>query len=115
MIQLADLNTQLSTPVDMSALHRIDAGHFAGTEMAFRDWDAEGEVPATCSKCHSATGLPLFIKEAAASSDGVTGVTIAQPVSQGFECSTCHDVTQFPAIVCCERGEIPQWCKTHLW
>jgi len=93
----ADLNTKLSSPIDLSKAHRIDAGHFAATEMAFRDWDSEGEVPATCSKCHSATGLPLWIKEAAASSDKVTGVTIAQPVSQGFQCDTCHDVTQFPA------------------
>ncbi len=89
----ADLNTVISSPVDLSAAHRTDAGHFAATELAFRDWDGEGEVPASCSKCHSATGLPLFIKEAAASSDGVTGVTIAQPVSQGFQCVTCHDVT----------------------
>jgi Cytochrome c7 and related cytochrome c len=108
---MADLNTQLSTPVDMSALHRIDAGHFAATEMAFRDWDAEGEVPASCSKCHSATGLPLFIKEAASSSDGVTGVTIAQPVSQGFECSTCHDVTQFPALYAVNEVKFPSGAK----
>jgi nitrate/TMAO reductase-like tetraheme cytochrome c subunit len=94
---IADLNTQFSTPIDMSALHRTDAGHFAATEEAFRHWDSAGEVPATCSKCHSATGLPLFVHEAAASSDKVTGVTIGQPVSQGFECSTCHDVSNFPA------------------
>jgi hypothetical protein len=93
----ADLNTVLTSPVDLSAAHRIDAGHFAATEMAFRDWDADGEVPASCSKCHSATGVPLWIKEAASSSDDVTGVTIAQPISQGFQCDTCHDVTQFPA------------------
>ena len=92
---IADLNTKLSTPVDLSKAHRIDAGHFAATEMAFRDWDADGAVPATCSKCHSATGIPLFISEANAS-DGVSGVTIAQPVSQGFQCTTCHDVANFP-------------------
>jgi hypothetical protein len=92
----ADLNSKLSPSIDMTALHRIDAGHFAATEMAFRDWDSEGEIPATCSKCHSATGLPLWIKEASAASDGVTGVTIAQPVSQGFQCSTCHDTANFP-------------------
>jgi hypothetical protein len=89
----ADLNTVLSTPVDLANAHRLDAGHFAATELAFRDWDSDGEVPTSCSKCHSATGLPLFLHEAASSSDGVTGVTIAQPVSQGFQCVTCHDVT----------------------
>ncbi len=94
---IADLNTKLTTPIDLTKAHRIDAGHFAATEMAFRDWDGEGEIPATCSKCHSATGLPLFIHEAAASSDGVTGVTIGQPVSQGFACTTCHDESNFPA------------------
>jgi hypothetical protein len=102
-----DLNTVLSTPVDLNAAHRIDAGHFAATEMAFRDWDAEGEVPTTCSKCHSSKGLPLWIKEAEASSDGVTGVTIAQPVSQGFECATCHDVTQFPATYAVPAVKFP--------
>jgi len=108
----ADLNSQLSTPIDMSALHRIDAGHFAATEMAFRDWDAEGEVPASCSKCHSAVGVPLWLKEAAAASDGVTGVTIAQPVSQGFQCSTCHDVTQqFPAVYAINEVKFPSGAK----
>ena len=103
----ADLNSQLSTPIDMSALYRIDAGHFAATEEAFRHWDSEGEVPASCSKCHSAVGLPLWINEAAASSDGVTGVTIAQPVSQGFKCDTCHDVTQFPATYAVPGAKFP--------
>ncbi len=93
----ADLNTKLTTPVDISKAHRIDAGHFAATEEAFRHWDGEGEVSAGCSKCHSATGLPLFIHEAAGSADKVTGTTIGQPVSSGFACSTCHDVSNFPA------------------
>ncbi|OGN93095.1 MAG: hypothetical protein A2Y88_05985 [Chloroflexi bacterium RBG_13_48_10] len=75
--------------------------------MAFRDWDGEGAVPATCSKCHSATGLPLFIHEAAASSDGVTGVTISQPVSQGFACTTCHDASNFPATYAVEEVKFP--------
>jgi hypothetical protein len=104
---IADLNTKLSAPIDLSKASRIDAGHFAATEMAFRDWDGEGEIPATCSKCHSATGLPLFIHEAAASSDGVTGVTIGQPVSQGFECSTCHDTANFPARYTVAKVKFP--------
>jgi hypothetical protein len=85
---IADLNTQLSTPVDLSKAHRIDAGHFAATEEAFRHWDSEGEVPGSCSRCHSATGLLTYIEN---------GVTIAEPVSQGFACTTCHDESNFPA------------------
>jgi hypothetical protein len=85
---IADLNTQLSAPVDLSKAHRIDAGHFAATEEAFRHWDSEGEVPGTCSRCHSASGLLTYIQN---------GVTIAEPVSQGFACTTCHDSANFPA------------------
>lgn len=79
---IEDLNQALSTPVDLSTAHRIDRGHFAGSEEAFRHWDEEGEVPAACAKCHSAAGLPLFLKE---------GVSISQPVSNGLNCATCHD------------------------
>ncbi|MBD3308402.1 hypothetical protein GF339_18365, partial [candidate division KSB3 bacterium] len=79
---LEDLNAVLSTPIPMTDLHRIDDGHFAGSEEAFRHWDAEGVVPAACSKCHTVNGLPLFLKE---------GVTISQPASNGIKCITCHD------------------------
>jgi len=82
----ADLNEKLGT-VDMAAMHRDDPGHFAGNTMPFRDWDAEGEVPAGCSKCHSATGLPQFIKN---------GANIANPTANGFMCTTCHDSANFP-------------------
>jgi hypothetical protein len=57
-------------------------GHFAGSEEAFRHWDEDGEVSGGCSRCHSATGLPLYIQE---------GVEIAQPLSNGFQCRTCHN------------------------
>ncbi len=59
-------------------------GHFNLTAEPFRHWDSTGTVPATCSKCHSADGLPFYL---------ANGVTIAQPVSQGLACSTCHNVT----------------------
>jgi hypothetical protein len=104
---IADLNTKLSTPIDLTKATRIDAGHFAATEQAFRHWDSEGVITGTCSKCHSATGLPLWIQEAAASSDGVTGVTIAQPVSQGFQCSTCHDTANFPNTLAVPAVKFP--------
>jgi hypothetical protein len=82
-----DLNSVLGEPVDMAGTNRIDSGHFAGSEEAFRHWDEEGEVPGSCSKCHSADGLPLFLQE---------GVSIAQPIANGFQCATCHSsVSEF--------------------
>jgi hypothetical protein len=84
---LEDVNSVLSIPVEMKATRRIDAGHFAGSEEAFRHWDAEGEVPSSCTKCHQADGLPLFLKDNA---------TISMPPSNGFKCTTCHnDLTTY--------------------
>ena len=78
---IEDLNSVLSAPVDFSTANRIDRGHFAGSEEAFRHWDGEGEVPAGCAKCHSADGLPLYLKE---------GVNISTHVANGLNCTTCH-------------------------
>jgi hypothetical protein len=79
---IEDLNTQLSSPIDLSNANRIDAGHFAGSEEAFRHWDEDGEVEAGCAKCHSATGLPLYLKD---------GVNISTHPANGLNCATCHD------------------------
>ncbi len=93
---IADLNTKIAKPVDLAKAVRNDVGHFDGTSMAFRDWDAEGEVPAGCAKCHSATGLPEFIHNngtvAVTSSGSVqtVGTTAAEPAN-GLACSTCHN------------------------
>lgn len=74
---IEDLNPDLA-----AGLSRIDAGHFAGSEEAWRHWDEDGEVSASCSKCHSAAGLPFILEE---------GVAISQPLSNGMLCTTCHD------------------------
>jgi len=74
---IEDLNPDL-----VIGLSRIDAGHFAGSEEAWRHWDDDGEVSASCGRCHSATGLPFLLE---------TGVTISQPISNGMLCTTCHD------------------------
>jgi len=66
---------------DVSALSRIDHGHFAGSEEAFRHWDEDPAVPASCAKCHSADGLPTFLAE---------GVSVSTEHANGLLCSTCH-------------------------
>jgi hypothetical protein len=98
---IQDLNSKLSTPIDMSAMHRDDAAHFAGNTMPFRDWDSTGEVPFACVKCHTATGLPEFIHNGGTmivdsrGNTTITGVSAMSP-SNGFACSTCHDTSAFP-------------------
>lgn len=97
---IEDLNGKISKQVDLAKLARDDAGHFAGDTEAFRHWDAEGEVPASCAKCHSASGLPQFIHNAGTlaitrSGAQVTGV-VGQHPANGFACTTCHDASNFP-------------------
>lgn len=82
---IADLNIALAEPVDMTAMRRIDAGHFASSQESFRHWDEDGAVPGSCAKCHTDTGLPMFLAE---------GVNISQPPSSGLACATCHDDLQ---------------------
>ncbi|MFA5874525.1 MAG: cytochrome c3 family protein [Anaerolineales bacterium] len=98
---ITDLNTKLPTPIDLSNAHRDDAGHFAGDTMPFRYWDEAGMVPASCSKCHSATGLPQFISNNGSlfiTSTGTLQITgiVANPSANGFLCSTCHDEANWP-------------------
>ncbi len=82
MIQLMYDSIENLDPNAAAGLTRNDIGHFAGSDEPWRHWDADGGIPGSCSKCHSATGLPFFLKE---------GVTISQPVSNGLMCETCHD------------------------
>jgi hypothetical protein len=92
---------------DTSKLARTDAAHFAGDTMPFRDWDYNEDgtpnfiVPFGCVKCHTAQGLPTFIKDGGTTvvtSNGTTSTTGVQslPSSNGFMCSTCHDEANFP-------------------
>lgn len=92
---------------DTSKLARTDAGHFAGDTMPFRDWDFDNDgnplytVPFGCVKCHTAQGLPTFLKDGGTTvvtSTGSTSTTGVQsmPSSNGFMCTTCHDGAAFP-------------------
>jgi len=73
---------------DVSMLHRDDHGHFQGSAEAFRHWDEDGEVSASCARCHSASGLPTFHKE---------GVNITAEIANGLQCETCHGGGDWPA------------------
>ena len=87
IIQLLFDSIEDLNPALVASLHRIDHGHFAGSEEAFRYWDEDGEVPNTCATCHSADGLPFILEN---------GVQVAHELSNGFNCATCHsDLTTF--------------------
>ncbi len=86
---------------DVSKLTRNDAGHFAGNTLPFRDWDDTGTVPYGCVKCHTADGLPTFIRNNGTVVFSASGATLtsgvgSMPVSNGFKCTTCHDQAKFP-------------------
>lgn len=86
---------------DVTAFARNDAGHFAGNTLPFRDWDETGEVPYRCVKCHTATGLPEFIKNGGTVVFDSRGNTLtagvgAMPPNNGFACSTCHNEADWP-------------------
>jgi len=80
---IADLDAAM-----VENLNRDDHGHFAGSEEAFRHWDEDGEVSASCSRCHSAEGLPFYLEE---------GVEVTQHISNGLQCETCHGGEEWPA------------------
>jgi hypothetical protein len=85
---IASLSDAMAEPVaDMEFIVRDAPMHFNPTVEAWRHWDAEGEVPGTCARCHTAEGLPTFL---------ANGVNIAAPPSYGMSCTNCHsDLTDF--------------------
>jgi hypothetical protein len=95
---IEDLNAALSSPIDMTGMHRIDHGHFAGSEEAFRHWDEDGAVSSRCSTCHSADGLPFVLQH---------GVQIEQEISNGLLCETCHNGAEWPAVYEVTEAEFP--------
>lgn len=95
---------------DVSKMAREDSGHFAGDSMAFRDWDSAGSVPFACAKCHSADGLPEFVKNGGTVVVSTTTTTTGvgnQPVSNGFTCYTCHDHANWPARLAIAQVAFP--------
>lgn len=88
---IESLNAQIAEPVDLAEAERDDPGHFDATVEAFRHWDADGEVPGTCARCHTADGLPIYLKNS---------VNIASEPSASLTCTTCHDsLTEFTTYI----------------
>lgn len=58
------------------------SGHAASTAEAFRHWDEDGEIPASCARCHSTPG---FIDYAAD-----TILDDPAPLGSLVECTACH-------------------------
>jgi hypothetical protein len=85
---IASLSGAMSEPVaDMEFIVRDAPMHFNPTVEAWRHWDAEGEVPGTCARCHTAVGVPTFL---------ANGVNVAAPPTNGLACTTCHtDLSDF--------------------
>jgi hypothetical protein len=84
---IADLDAAM-----VEGLTRNDVGHFDGSSESWRHWDEDGAVSGSCAKCHSASGLPTFLAE---------GGNLSAPISNGLQCSTCHDAVpgySLPAI-----------------
>jgi hypothetical protein len=61
---------------------QMGEGHFNRDGKAFHYWDKEKEIPAVCSRCHGANGVPEYLKE---------GKTSPAPqVKNAFPCTDCH-------------------------
>ncbi len=57
---IADLNQALTQPIDLANARASITG-ISPFRGSFPALDADGVVPAACSKCHTGVGLPLFI------------------------------------------------------
>ncbi len=105
---IEDLNAapKLTTKTDMSKMHRVDAGHFDGSALAFRYWDAATEtkpaftVPSVCAKCHTASALPLLLASQQLPQAGVAS-------SNGLTCTTCHDASNWPSLYAVKEVTMP--------
>jgi hypothetical protein len=101
---LEDLNSAMGSAVSMAGMHRTDEGHFDGSSEAWRHWDADGEVPSRCARCHSATGLAEFLE---------TGENAeAAHIANGMLCTTCH--TTPPTVRAAGAIEFPSGAVVDL-
>ena len=68
---------------DVTSLRRTPTGHFDGDADAFRHWDKDGVVSASCARCHSSEGVKFIAEED-------LDVATSQPTTWGLSCDVCH-------------------------
>jgi hypothetical protein len=83
MAWVADIGWSQERPRKVSGAHiQMGEGHFHRDGKAFHYWDNEKEIPAVCSRCHGANGVPEYLRE---------GKTAPAPhVKNGYACTNCH-------------------------
>ncbi|MHC4953617.1 MAG: Ig-like domain-containing protein [Planctomycetota bacterium] len=65
-----------------------NSGHADLTAEAFRHWDDDGEISASCAKCHSRYGFHDFIGEDGSAPGQVDS---GHPTGSVVDCVTCHN------------------------
>ena len=66
------------------------SAHADVTAEAFTHWDEDGEIPASCAKCHSVSGILDFLGD-----DGTPSGVVdnAAPIGTVITCEVCHNDT----------------------
>jgi hypothetical protein len=76
------MSPERATEKAAGARIQMGVGHFNRDGKPFHYWDKEKEIPAVCARCHSATGVPEYLRE---------GKNAPAPhVKNAFACTNCH-------------------------
>ena len=66
------------------------SGHADSSAEAFRHWDGDGEISASCAQCHSTPGYQDYL---GADGSAVGTVEAASELGSTVECTACHNPT----------------------
>ena len=96
----------------------VGSAHAARDDEAFRHWDDDGAVPASCARCHSKGGFLDFL---GADGSAQGSVEADHATSTVIDCETCHnsaadalDAVTFPSGVTVDGlGEAARCATCH--
>ena len=89
---VADHPVVVVAPSDTSQVPYYDkwmmSAHADATSEPFNHWNADGEVPTTCARCHSSEGFVDYL-----GGDGSTPGVVDKPapIQSVIRCQTCHN------------------------